>query len=114
MLVSMFENGIEEIKTKGTKDIIQNFYSAEMQKIFYNNYALLGGIFHKYSTPNSNLSLKLTKTEFVAILRDADIVKPIPEVAPPKKDEKILSNSAVVEEIPEPKFYEKDAMFILS
>ena len=88
----MFENGIEEIRTKGLTEIIQRMLSAEMQKIFYNNYALLGGIFHKYSTPNSNLSLKLTKSEFVAILKDADIIKAIPEVQAPKKDEKLLSN----------------------
>ena len=63
-----------------------------MQKIFFDNYALLGGIFEKFSTLDSNINLKMTKRELLNLLLEADIIKPMPEVPVAKKDDKILVN----------------------
>lgn len=109
MLQQMFQDGTLDIKTKAAKDdLIAELYSAESQKIFYDNYALLAGIFENKSTPDNHISLRMNRTDVINLIAEAEIIKPVPEV-PIKKDDK-----NPIEEIPEPQFYEEHALHALS
>lgn len=63
--------------------MIAELYSAESQKLFYDNYALLAGIFSNRSVGDQHINLRMTKQELISILSESEIILPVPDIPVP-------------------------------
>lgn len=79
-LQKLFQTATNEIKHRAADDFLSaELYSAESQKVFYDNYGLLAAIFQNNTTGDPHISLRMTIPELIYILKEAGIVLEEPE-----------------------------------
>ena len=105
----MFQEATNNIKQKAAEDqLTAELYSAESQKIFYDFYALLSGIYLENAESDMNISLRLTSDKIVEILTEAKIIQ-----EPPEEDEEEPVEGEGEERPKLIKFYEEHVREIL-